>query len=241
MDHLDKLDNNWYSQGWIDFELKKYKLLAYLQKADAFFKQSKLFPVLSELIQHYNHLNSYKNNQNDLEKKLQKEIESIDLKKMKIIFKNHHFYDKFVDEIMRIIHFAQKEIKKSIEHGEELYHHLNSKITFDTVGLIPFYNKEGYIIVSRKSDENLKVYRYHYCSIQQENDLFYNLKTNKITQEFNTMSNSLSNIKLQLIKTYKDLPNPATYSLHSHLKISYEHSILPIAKRWLIKEIASAA
>ena len=55
------------------------------------------------------------------------------------------------------------------------------------------------------------------------------------------MSTSLSNVKLQLIKIYKDLPNPATYSLHSHLKISYEHSILPIAKRWLIKEIASAA
>ena len=58
---------------------------------------------------------------------------------------------------------------------------------------------------------------------------------------FHALSNSLSNVKVQLIKKFKDLPNPATYSLHSHLKVSYNHSILPIAKRWLLKEIASAA
>jgi hypothetical protein len=160
---------------------------------------------------------------------------------MKIIFKRHRFSDKFINEIMKIIHFAQNEIKKSIKNGEELYHHLNSKIIFDTVGLIPFYNKEGYLIISRKSDKNLKVYRYYYSSIQQENDLFHNLKTSELIQEFNTISTSLSNVKLQLIKQYKDLPNPATYSLHSYLNISYQHSILPIAKRWLIKEIGSAA
>ena len=66
MDENLKLNNNWYSDGWIDFELKKYKLLAYLQKADDFFKQSKLYPVLSELIQHYNHLNNYQKNQEHL-------------------------------------------------------------------------------------------------------------------------------------------------------------------------------
>tara|TARA_Y100000385_G_scaffold166289_1_gene172350 strand:- start:1042 stop:1767 length:726 start_codon:yes stop_codon:yes gene_type:complete len=241
MDESLKLNNNWYSDGWIDFELKKYKLLAYLQKADDFFKQSKLYPVLSELIQHYNHLNNYQKNQEQLISKLKKEIKSIDLKKMKIIFKKHHFSDQFIDELMKIIHFAQKEIKKSIQHGEETYHHLSSNISFDTVGLIPFYNKEGYLIISRNSDQTLKVYRYNYSYIQQENDLFHNLKTNEIHHDFSTLSSSLTSVKLKLIKKYKDLPNPATYSLHSQLNISFEHSILPIGKRWLLKEIISTA
>lgn len=241
MDESLKLNNNWYSEGWIDFELKKYKLLAYLQKADDFFKQSKLFPVLSELVQHYNHLNDYQKNQKQITNNLKKEIESIDLKKMKIIFKKHRFSEKFIDELMKIIHFAQKEIKKSIDYGEETYHHLSSNIKFDTVGLIPFYNKEGYLFISRDSDKTLKVYRYNYNYIQQENDLFHNLKTNEISHDFNTLSSSLSGIKLQLIKKFKELPNPATYSLHSQLNISFEHSILPIGKRWLLREIVSVA
>ena len=234
-----KLNNDWYSEGWIDFELKKYTLLAYLQKADDFFKQSKLYPVLSELIKHYNHLNNYEKNQEKLISNLKKEIESIDIKKMKIIFKKHHFSEKFIDELMKIIHFAKRELKKSIQIGEETFHHLRSNITFDTVGLIPFYNKEGYLFVSRNSDKTLKVYRYYYSNIQQENDLFHNLKTKEIWHDYNTLSSSLSGIKLNLIKKFKDLPNPATYSLHSQLKISFEHSILPIGKRWLLKEIIS--
>lgn len=241
MDESKKLKEYWYSDGWIDYEYKKYTLLAYLQQADVFFKQSKIYPVLSELIKHYNHLNHYKSKKDKLENKLNKEIESIDLKKMKIIFKQQHFSDKFIHEIMKIVDFAQAEIKKSIEHGEEIYQHINSKMIFDTVGLIPFYNKEGYLLISRDNDNDLKIYRYQYSYIQQENNLYHNLKTNEVQVKFNILSNSLSNVKLQLIKRFKDLPNPATYSLHSHLNISYQHSILPIAKRWLIKEIASAA
>jgi hypothetical protein len=160
---------------------------------------------------------------------------------MKIIFKKHRFSEKFIDELMKIIHFAQREIKKSIDYGEETYHHLSSNIKFDTVGLIPFYNKEGYLFISRDSDKILKVYRYNYNYIQQENDLFHNLKTNEISHDFNTLSSSLSGVKLQLIKKFKELPNPATYSLHSKLNISFEHSILPIGKRWLLREIVSAA
>ena len=241
MDESKRLKEYWYSDGWIDYEYKKYTLLAYLQQADVFFKQSKIYPVLSELIKHYNHLNHYKSKKHKLENKLNKEIESIDLKKVKIIFKQQHFSDKFIHEIMKIVDFAQAEIKKSIEHGEEIYQHINSKMIFDTVGLIPFYNKEGYLIISRDNDNDLKIYRYQYSYIQQENDLYHNLKTNEVQLKFNILSNSLSNVKLQLIKRFKDLPNPATYSLHSHLNISYKHSILPIAKRCLIKEIASAA
>jgi hypothetical protein len=235
------LDKNWYSDGWIDFELKKYKLLAYLQKVDKFFNESKLFPVLGELIRHYNQINNYKKKQENIHFNFKKDIESIDINKMKIIFRNHKFSEKFIDEIIKIIDFAQGEMKKSIKHGEEMYEYLKSNISFETVGLIPFYNKEGYIIASRNRDKKLKVYRYKYSNIHQENDLYHNLSTYELVNEFNIYSSSLNNIKLQLIKKFKDLPNPATFSLHSQLKVSFEHSILPIAKRCLIKEIASAA
>ena len=74
MDESKKLKEYWYSDGWIDYEYKKYTLLAYLQQADVFFKQSKIYPVLSELIKHYNHLNHYKSKKDKLENKLNNKV-----------------------------------------------------------------------------------------------------------------------------------------------------------------------
>ena len=241
MSNFTSLKENWFSDGWIDYELKKYTLLAYLKHVDEFFKDTKVYPFLSDLITHYNNLVLYKTKKQDFESRLKKEIRGIDLKKMKIYFEKNEISSKALDEVLKIIQFAKKEIKKSINQGEEIYDHLSSKMSFDTVGLIPFYNKEGYIIISRDNDCISRVYEYNYSIIQHENDIFYNLKTEKIALEFNNITTSPTSIKLSLIKHFKNLPNPATYQLHSYLNVSLEHSIIPIAKRWLLKEIATAA
>ena len=89
-------------------------------------------------------------------------------------------------------------------------------MSFDTVGLIPFYNKEGYIIISRDNDCISRVYEYNYSIIQHENDIFYNLKTKKIALEFNNISTSPTSIKLSLIKHFKIYP---TQQLISYIVI----------------------
>ena len=86
MSTFTSLKENWFSDGWIDYELKKYTLLAYLKHVDEFFQDTKVYPFLSDLISHYNNLVLYKTKKQDFESRLKKEIKGIDLKKMKIYF-----------------------------------------------------------------------------------------------------------------------------------------------------------
>jgi len=47
------------------------------------------------------------------------------------------------------------------------------------------------------------------------------------------------NIKADLIKNRSDLPNPAVYSIESGLSFPVEETLLPIAKRSLVKFISA--
>ena len=51
---MKTLSQTWFADGYIDFELKKYTLLAYLQEINRYFCQNKLYPKLTDIIFHYN-------------------------------------------------------------------------------------------------------------------------------------------------------------------------------------------
>jgi len=53
---LKSLGLNWFIEGSIDFEYKKYILLDYLQEINRHFDKSKLYPNLTDLVFHYNNL-----------------------------------------------------------------------------------------------------------------------------------------------------------------------------------------
>jgi hypothetical protein len=52
------------------------------------------------------------------------------------------------------------------------------------------------------------------------------------------MVNTYENIKYDLIRSRSELPNPAVYSIETELSFPVEETILPIAKRSLVKFIS---
>ena len=59
---MRQLTTNWFTEGIIDFEHKKYLLLAYLQHVSKQFDETKLYPFLSDLVFHYQNVKSLKQN-----------------------------------------------------------------------------------------------------------------------------------------------------------------------------------
>ena len=59
---MKTLSETWFADGYIDFELKKYTLLAYLQEIDKYFNENKLYPQLADVIFHYNNLVAFREN-----------------------------------------------------------------------------------------------------------------------------------------------------------------------------------
>ena len=68
---MGKLSDNWISEGWVDFEYKKYLLLAYLQDVEKDFKSVKLYPPLAELIHHYQKLENLDKTRNEFKKQIE--------------------------------------------------------------------------------------------------------------------------------------------------------------------------
>jgi hypothetical protein len=55
------------------------------------------------------------------------------------------------------------------------------------------------------------------------------------------MVNTYENIKYHLIKSRNDLPNPAVYSIETELSYPVDETLLPVAKRVLVKHLSPAA
>ncbi|PIQ20585.1 MAG: hypothetical protein COW65_14085 [Cytophagales bacterium CG18_big_fil_WC_8_21_14_2_50_42_9] len=47
---------NWLTDGLIDFEYKKYQLLAYLKGVQCEFKKKRLYPIFSDVMMHYQNI-----------------------------------------------------------------------------------------------------------------------------------------------------------------------------------------
>jgi hypothetical protein len=61
---MKTLSETWFADGYIDFELKKYTLLAYLQEINRNFQENKLYPQLADVIFHYNNQAAFHENKN---------------------------------------------------------------------------------------------------------------------------------------------------------------------------------
>lgn len=141
---MKQLSETWFAEGYIDFELKKYTLLAYLQEISKFFNESKLYPQLSDLIFHYNNIVAFRENKKHLQENFPKKLTGIQIEKLQTLYEQMISDDELMCELEEIIHFAADKMKTTISNGAEIYEFVEDKLTISTVGLVPLDNQEGY-------------------------------------------------------------------------------------------------
>ncbi|GAB2988827.1 hypothetical protein [uncultured Cyclobacterium sp.] len=234
---MRNLSDNWIAEGLIDFEYKKYLLLAYLKEVEHEFKSVKLYPPLTELISHYHKLKHFDTNKNHINSKFPKEIQSFDLKKVSINYKSKTEDDETMKELVSIISYALPQIKKHIEEGKSIYDFIENQLEIEPVGLSALYQKEGYALVSNGYSKEILVYRYKIDLFQNNLDKYRGIALKFIASIKKSITKTCHQIKLDLIKNFKDLPNPSTWRIVSKNAIPLEQSLLPISKRLLLKHV----
>src|SRR4051812_43718129 len=100
-----ELTQDWITNGNIDFEYKKYLLLAYLQQVDNEFEAKKLYPSFAQLIDHYRNLEVLKEQKKLLMSGFPKEITKVDLENLRFQYKDLIKDDELISEIDEIISF----------------------------------------------------------------------------------------------------------------------------------------
>ena len=107
------------------------------------------------------------------------------------------------------------------------------------VGLVPLDNKEGYFFLSSGEKSSTRVYHYRLSFFEKHDEKYRSIKTSFIDRWTHSISHSYEAIKGELIRNKKDLPNPAVYSIETNLQFPIEETLLPIAKRSLVKFISN--
>lgn len=238
---MKQLSQTWFAEGYIDFELKKYTLLAYLQEINKYFNENKLYPQLADLIFHYNNLVAFRENKKYLQEQFPKKLTGVQIEKLQILYEQMIADDELMKELEDIINYSANEMKTTISSGTEIYEFVEEKLIITPIGLIPLDVQEGYFFLSAGNKKNTRVYYYRLSIFEKREEKFRSIKTAFIDMLQRSMANSYENIKYELIKSRNNVPNPAVYSIETELSFPIEETLLPIAKRSLVKYISNAA
>lgn len=238
---MKTLSETWFAEGYIDFELKKYTLLAYLKQINAYFNENKLYPQLADVIFHYNNLVAFRENKKYLQEQFPKKLTGVQLEKLQNLYEQMIEDDDLMQQLEEIIHFSAGAMKTTISSGAEIYEFVEETMTITPIGIVPIDVQEGYFFLSAGQTKSTYVYQYRLSFFEKRDERFRSMKTSYVDNMQRSMVNTYEALKSDLIKNRSDLPNPAVYSIETTLSFPVEETLLPIAKRSLVKLISTTA
>ena len=238
---MKTLSETWFADGYIDFELKKYTLLAYLQEVNKHFDQNMLYPQLSDIIFHYNNLVAFRENKKFLQEQFPKKLTGVQIEKLQVLYEQMIGDDDLMLELEEIINYSVSQMQSAITSATEIYEFVENKLVIFPVGLVPLDINEGYFFLNEGSYSSTRVYQYRLSFFEKHDEKYRSIRTEYVDTWERNMVNTYESIKSELIKSKIQFPNPAVYSIETELKFPVEETLLPIAKRSLVRYISKAA
>lgn len=238
---MSSLSETWFADGYIDFEQKKYTLLAYLQQITRYFNQNKLYPQLGDVIFHYNNLVSFRENKQFLQQQFPKRLTAVNMERLQLLYEQMIADDELMQELESIIQYAIQKMNGAIREGTEIYEFVEDSLNISPVGLIPLDTQEGYLFLCDGRYTDVIVYEYRLSIFERHDEKYRGIHTQYLNTYTKDLVNTCEHIKTSLIRQHKKLPNPAVYRIDTDLVFPVAETLLPVAKRSLVKYIANNA
>ncbi len=235
---MKSLSKNWITENQIDFEYKKYILLAYLQQVSENFTDHRLYPSLSDLIEHYRNLRILQDNKHQLYSLFPERMKKADLEEFKIVYEKIAGDDTIMMEIESIVEFSIPKMADYLKEGKKVYDFIEDKMKISPIGLIPLNSEFGYAFLKEGGSTCTLVYEYRTTIFENPNEKYRGIHFDYVTTYEKSLMNTYESIKCDLLRFNRNLPNPATFAIETTLEIPFEETFLPMAKRTLIKRLA---
>jgi len=237
---MEKLSLNTFISAAADLELSQYTVLAALKNYLEHFHKNKLYPPFGELIELNQGLNTLKNKKEDFGNKLPGKAVGFDFDKRQIIYEKNSLSESDTDKVFEFIEWSLPKIKEGLDEGKAIYDFVEENIKIEEIGILPLYKNEGYFLIPDLKKKTFHIFRFELSIITSSDVPFRSLKTNFVeAYESDINELAIDNIKLELIKKYPELPNPATYNVVISIDFPFDETILPIAKRKLMRKLAA--
>ena len=236
---MKKLTTNWLTEDHIDFEYKKYMVLAYLQEVEQRYKSTQVYPWLSEVLEHYRNLSIVKNNSASLKKGFPKDLSGFDWQKQNLNYDETLQDDELIKEIQQIIDYSMPLFYNSIIDGKKIYHFVEERLKIQPVGITPLNNKEGYLLFHTDAQKDVHVFQYAISFIEDAKENMKTLATHYVETYTSNLSLTYEKVKAELLHTHKDLPNPAVYAIDCSVNVPFKETLFPVAKRYFVLKVAA--
>jgi|EP01037_Dinobryon_pediforme_P009061 hypothetical protein len=238
---MKELSKNWFIEGSIDFEHKKYILLDYLQEINRHFDKSRLYPNLTDLIFHYNNLLFFKKNKSMLQQAFPQRLTKADIEAVKLTYQKIVDDDNSMKEIENIISYAMQKMDPAIQTGKEIYDFVESRVNIDPVGIVPLLPYHGYFSLRNGNIRTNYIYEFQITLFENQDDKYRGINIAFVDTYEESITRTPEAVKLDLIRRNRQMPNPAVYYVQSDITFPLEQTLLPVAKRCLVKYISHAA
>lgn len=234
---MERLNKDWITEKHIDFEYKKYVLLAWLQHVDECFRANRLYPPLAELVEHYRMARQLKENKQQLDAQFPRALTGFDPVKFRLNYQRVITDDKLMSEIENILDFSLPKFEEWLHEGKQIYEFIEKTIALESIGLMPIDTSAGYLFLQNPGDQT-RVYSYAVTIFEEANAGWRGIHTQFVRSYTQSITHTYEWIKNELLHQYPAMPNPACYAAETGLKIPVEETFLPIAKRMLIREVS---
>jgi hypothetical protein len=184
---------------------------------------------------------AFRENKKYLQEQFPKKLTGVQIEKLQLLYEQLIGDNELMHELEEIIQYSAGAMKTTITNGTEIYEFVEGQLTISPVGLVPLDVQEGYFFLCSGNTKNTWVYHYRLSFFEKKEERYRSIKTAYIDRLQRSFSNTYEAIKYSLIKTHNQLPNPAVYSIETGLTFPVEETLLPIAKRSLVKFITTAA
>lgn len=229
-----------FTQGVTDLEAAQYRVMAALTEVKRGFRQNTLYPGLGELIELSSVLETITRNRDRYRSSLPRTLTGVDLEKKELLFDAVPADEESVARAFELLLWAMPFVKDLTDEGVAMYDFVHQNLSIDPVGIMPLYRDEGYVFLPDHRSNVVHVLRYELSLYTAEEEHYRAMRTVEI--EAHVPSSPLEtpeDLKLWLMEAHKEMPNPATFLMDTDLDFPFDQTILPVAKRKLMRHLIS--
>jgi hypothetical protein len=213
-----------------DEEADMYRLLAYVQRIDAYYRERKLYPYLDELRGRLDQLKGLRRRRDELTASMPRDITGVDLRKGELV-RAALREDELLRAIDAMIAQSLPELSNALERGVELRAQLASSIRFEPVGLLPLYTREGYLLIHHGRQARAYAYTLALPLFGTEVPARQALRTRYVADYTIGFTCTYEHVKADLVRSHAHLPNPAVFAFSSDVPLPAIETFVPLAKQ----------
>lgn len=237
---MDGLRLEHFMRAGDDLERAQYQVLGRLQQVRQAFSRNIVYPFLADLIRLFGSLSQIVENLDQMRNAVPGKLEGLDLETAQLIRQQPTFGSDQLGALEELIRWALPLVQDAIEEGRTIFEFVDENLHLEEVGIVSSYLEEGYLIVPDRMTSQLHVLQYSLSVFVRADERYRSLRTTYVRSvPRGSVYPSPQSIKLDLVQDIPDLPNPATYFFATELDFPFEPTMLPVAKRKLMRYLST--